>query len=427
MQLREFACVALVSVLCGVANAAPGVATPARAFPQHVAYAAGSIRPAVAQAQLDAATGKFYNEWRRKYLRPGCGGRYIYVAANTTAADDNAFINRTTLTVSEAHGYGMLIFAWMAGFDPHAKTYFDGMVRYWIRFKATSGVGLMAWNQVIGCANATKTPSGVAFDGGTSATDGDLDIAYALLLADKQWGSAGALNYRQLAISAIQAIRLRESNPITHHMLLGDWASPTSKSYYHTRPSDFTLSHWRAFALATKHAEWTNILNSTYTIIQRLQTVYSPVTGLLPDFAIGVNTGARPPTGQLLEQPTDGAYSYNACRTPWRIGMDFLLYGDRRALTAVTKINTWIQRKSAGDPAKIVNGYRLNGAAIGAGPDLPFSAPLGVSAMVSSANQAWLNKLWASVVAVPVTDGDYFGNTLKMLSMIAMSGNAWKP
>jgi len=28
-----------------------------------------------------------------------------------------------------------------------------------------------------------------------SATDGDMDIAYALILADRQWGSGGAIDY----------------------------------------------------------------------------------------------------------------------------------------------------------------------------------------------------------------------------------------
>jgi hypothetical protein len=34
-----------------------------------------------------------------------------------------------SISISEGHGYGMLILALMAGYDPHAQTYFDGMFR----------------------------------------------------------------------------------------------------------------------------------------------------------------------------------------------------------------------------------------------------------------------------------------------------------
>jgi endoglucanase len=107
--------------------------------------------------------------------------------------------------------------------------------------------------------------------------------------------------------------------------------------------------------------------------------------------------------------------------------MDYLLHGEARALSATNKINTWIKTKTGNDPERIRNGYRLNGAAIGTGYDLPFVAPLAVSAMVSTTHQAWLDKLWTSITARKLNDGDYFGNTLKMLALIAISGNAWKP
>ena len=111
----------------------------------------------------------------------------------------------------------------------------------------------------------------------------------------------------------------------------------------------------------------------------------------------------------------------------YRLTMDYLHYGEPRALFAVDKINTWIKSKTDSDPDLIVNGYTLAGAELGTDPDLPFVASFGVAAMLKASNQAWLNSLWNSIVAVPVNDGDYFGNTIKMLSLIVMSGNAWKP
>jgi endoglucanase len=431
-------CLSLVVTNTSALAAVPDTATPKRPFPQHTVYAAGAIKPKFVDgatkptlllpAQLDAITANRYVAWRKAYLKTGCGaGRnYIYVAKGITSLKSD--VNRDTLTVSEGHGYGMLIFAWMAGYDVNAKKYFDGMVRYWQDHPAKSNKSLMAWNQVKGCKNATKNPAGETVNGSGTATDGDLDIAYALLLADKQWGSTGTFNYRQLAVAVIQAMLVHEINPVTHHVLLGDWVKPTEPEFYYaTRPSDFMLSHFRAFQAATNHGEWTNVINKTYDIIKTMQTRFSPATGLLPDFVVAIQTGARPPIGEFLEAPSDGWYAYNSCRTPWRIGMDFLLYGEPKARTAVGKINAWIKTKTGGNPEKILDGYKLNGVAFGTGDDLAFVAPFGVSAMASSVNQAWLDKLWAGITARKVSDTDYFGETLTMLSLIAMSGNAWKP
>jgi len=54
--------------------------------------------------------------------------------------------------------------------------------------------------------------------------------------------------------------------------------------------------------------------------------------------------------------------------------------------------------------------------------ELAFIAPLGVAAMVDASNRAWLDALWEYVVAQKVSSSAYFGNTIKMLTMITMSG-----
>src|SRR5438128_2865437 len=142
------------------------------------AYATGGILPDhVSQAAMDQAVRDFYDVWKPQYLRQTCGtGRYVIA---TGVAPGN-------LTVSEGHGYGMIIMALMAGHDPDAKSYFDGMFAYFTEHPTATHAHLMSWYQNTSCADA---------NGKDSASDGDLDIAYALLLADKQWGSGGAIDY----------------------------------------------------------------------------------------------------------------------------------------------------------------------------------------------------------------------------------------
>jgi endo-1,4-beta-D-glucanase Y len=54
------------------------------------------------------------------------------------------------ITVSEAMGYGMLITAFMAGHDPEAKKYFDGLYRFYKKHPSKNNPRLMAWCQVHG-------------------------------------------------------------------------------------------------------------------------------------------------------------------------------------------------------------------------------------------------------------------------------------
>ena len=102
-----------------------------------------------------------------------------------------------------------------------------------------------------------------------------------------------------------------------------------------------------------------------------------------------------------------------------------MLFRSTRAKAALSKINTFIKSKTNSNPASVSSGYALNGTQLHNYVDLPFLAPFAVSAMIDETNQQWLNDLWSSIVATQLNDDSYYGNTLKMLSMITVSGNWW--
>ena len=108
---------------------------------------------------------------------------------------------------------------------------------------------------------------------------------------------------------------------------------------------------------------------------------------------------------------------------------DHLVSGQPRALTAAQKINTWIKGKVGNSAALVVDDYTLAGAssAEAIGTAMSFSAPLAVSAMSDGSNQAWLNSLWSQIIATPLANEEDYGNTLKMVSMIVVSGNWGAP
>ena len=129
---------------------------------------------------------------------------------------------------------------------------------------------------------------------------------------------------------------------------------------------------------------------------------------------------------KFFEEKTDGTYSYNACRDPWRLSVDFLVHGNAQAHTEAQRMTTWIKASTGGDPTLIQSGYKLDGSPNGANFfDRSFVAPFGVAAMVDASNQAWLNKTWDAIA--PIGNGTYYDDTITMLSLIAMSGNWWAP
>ena len=57
-----------------------------------------------------------------------------------------------------------------------------------------------------------------------------------------------------------------------------------------------------------------------------------------------------------------------------------------------------------------------------------FTGAFGVGAMVHTRYQTLLNRIWDDVAVSTVSNGgDYYGATLRMAYLLAMSGNFWRP
>ena len=383
---------------------------PAVPFGSHLKpYAAGTILPTGSQATIDAAVVSLYNSWKSNFVVSA--GNYGLAVKSTDA--DHPY-------VAEAQGYGLELAALMAGADPTAQATFDGILKYVLAHPSSINSGLLA---------AEQNASFVSVNGSDSATDGDLAVAYGLLLADKQWGSSGTYNYKQLAVARINAIKAGEMDPNTKLPTLGDWNSPGDSLYNSTRPSDFMIDHFRAFKAATNDPFWDQAVTATQNLLTQQQITYAPNTGLIADFVVNTNTTPKPAPANFLEGKTDGQYSYNAVRVPWHIGTDAVVYGDVTSEAQAQKITAWFRSKTGDDPSKIVSGYKLDGTATVSYLDPEFVATLGPAAMGDPSNQAWLDKIWSYTVAQSKTSAakEYYAASLMLQSMIVMSGNYWAP
>ena len=162
-----------------------------------VHYQAGTITAGTGdQKVLDRQVLDFYSAWKTVYVQHGCGDGTRLCRDQRRWQDRPGAVRRT----KDHHGFGS---PWLWHADHrHAcrrrsggESLFDGYAcAIFLDHPADSDPGLMAWNQVESCADA-----GDDVGGSNSATDGDLDIGYALLLADSKWGSEGEFDYRALA------------------------------------------------------------------------------------------------------------------------------------------------------------------------------------------------------------------------------------
>lgn len=373
---------------------------------------------------LAEETTAFYENWKNKYLVQD-----TYVSDETQYyvwySEEKYSGNNVSVpvTVSEAHGYGMLITASMAEYDTQAKYYFDGMYRFFKAHPSDIGSHLMSWQQ---CDNGTELIDGANEGSMTegfcdSATDGDMDIAYALLLADSVWGSDGEIDYHAEAIAVINDIMKYDVNHEYWTVALGDWVSECDKSdpyYSATRSSDFIVQYFPVFAEVTGDENWMKVYDTTYDIINTFVDEYK--TGLLPDFIIRDSSGNYIPSpANFLESDYDGYYYYNSCRTPWRIGMDYLVNKNQDSLAFINAINSFMIKDTGNDPWEIKAGYKPDGTPVEDYNDLCFTAPFLVASACGD-NSKWHEEVRDTVINYG--DDVYYGDTIKMLCLIADDG-----
>lgn len=330
------------------------------------------------------------NKYIRTVNRNGVSGMYI---AMTGEGPDGG----KGLTTSEATGYGMrlAIYGWKGvhvsnyasyNYRNEYKNIFDNLWKLQHSFPSnlSKKTTLHSWY-----IPKTLNPE----DSSDAATDGELDMAYALIQAHDLWGSSGEIDYKTEAGKILNGIvRLTDSTKVygkkTTFLKVGDWASDGTYKGLHTRPSDWMLHHFRTFVKFIK-AENIQVGPFTLGTLERLieGTEFliqkSPWTsGLMPDF-INLENGIMEPSSDKFsdlmgEKVNAKRYSWNACRIPWRLAMDVRHEGKWGvSATALNKIfKTTLHGKSALHSGSC---YRLDGSVANIEYESAFGSPIAVS------------------------------------------------
>lgn len=410
-------------------------------FPSSYSPVEPALPTGVSRDQVQSAARSFIRSYLDTYLAfvPGTAKPQAFIdwyAVERQNPSAYSWIeDYRYVTVSEAHGYGMLAVVLGGEIDPSytdAQADFDAMYNYFKAFPSIYDSRLMGWRQI---GEGLGKSSDVTLDNLTgvknvssasNATDGDLDIAYALLLADDVWGSDGDIDYQEAALSVIDGIR--EKNLASNGMIeLGDWANGKL-----TRSSDFMLGHLRAFAQAdTENASvWEQSFSLTVNIIKETFTEWSPETGLLPDFLTDTGNGFEPARRQVLESPMDGDYNYNAARVPWRLTADYFSSGDDVVLEMLKVNNRWIQEETNRTPNNIKVGYVVRGQDEKdhgtplrdvSWTDLTFTAPFLPLSAIEEDGETWRTRMWNSHKS-DGSGGTYFGESIQLHSLLVFAG-----
>ncbi|HZU85287.1 MAG TPA: glycosyl hydrolase family 8, partial [Polyangiaceae bacterium] len=336
----------------------------------------------VSAAQVQDA----YTTWKTQFVTSSGidGGSALRVQDPNDTTNPNR-------TVSEGIGYGMIIAAYMAD-----RALFDALWAYEQAHLDSNGI--MNW--LITAAGTTAGRGG--------ATDADEDIAWALLIADKQWPGNG---YIDLAKKQIGLLLSLEINATTSLLKWGDLS--TNATTVH--PDYFSPAYYRVFGSVTGNtAAWNAVISAGYAL---LRTARNATTGLVPDLC----TVSGTPTGN----PADAVYGYDACRTPWRVGIDWCFNASADALSVVAPMAAYF----AGVGAPLIKGpVALDGttsSAVTAYQNPEFTGPAGVAGMADPTYQSFLDAAWARTYALvqqSQTSPNYFGASVGLISMLVMGG-----
>jgi endo-1,4-beta-D-glucanase Y len=280
--------------------------------------------------------------------------------------------------VSEGIGYGMLLAAGMAD-----QTLFDGLWKYYQDHLDKDG--LMNWQ--------TGKCDAPGDNMQNAATDADLDTTMALVQAAKRWPMGGYLPKAQTLASKIVQF---ETDMCSGRRVLrpGDaFGGCNDANDKRINPSYFSPGYYKVFAhyFPDQAATWTGLADGSY----QLYAVYQArMDNLVPDWS--------GPDGSDMGY----SYSYDACRTPWRVAIDYAWTGDTRAKTFMQNISLWVDTHG--------------GLPIAA--QAQNSAFVGSFALAGAYDQGKFDSFMTSWLGATLDDAPYFQGTLRVLYLLVAAG-----
>ncbi len=348
------------------------IAAQEHPFPQNIKYPYGYVPKTITSDWVKTE----YEKWLKSAL--------------TTCSSDKLYINAGGEYKVEAIGFAAFIFAYMGDSARFASTY------NFYKANLTNGAGgMMGWHGSCG---------GPADQGG--ATDGDVDVALGLIVASWQWPNAGYLEKAKAVITVLKkmVVNCKSAKGDSIKALTMGYnyggCSMTDISYYN--PAAFR-EYAKVIGNAQDSAMWVKLADDTYTIL---------------------NAGANATTGLVADRQTvsgtpSGNYADDACRTPWRITLDYLWNGNEKAKEWCIKISNFA--KSLGIK-KVSGSFSLSGQP-GGTHESKYVGGFVIAAMANS--QEMVDEFSTEMKSLNDT-WNWFTYVLKFCYLITLTGNQWR-
>lgn len=242
----------------------------------------------------------------------------IYLQAGSRRTVD---LQNGGITTSEGESYTMLRAVWM----DDQRTFADSW--QWTKDNLQRDDHRLAWR-------FGPRPDGSygiqdRIGGNNSATDADVDTAFALLMAYSRWKQDVYLYDAQPLISAIWtgSVVTVDGGPV----LTSDDVQRADPLKVLVNPSYFAPYAYRVFAVVDRQHPWQALVDNGYELLDRLARQpldARSAAGLPPDWVyLDRRTGRFSAAGGGLTT----TFGYDALRLPWRLALDSLWYGDPRA------------------------------------------------------------------------------------------------
>lgn len=182
-----------------------------------------------------------------------------------------------------------------------------------------------------------------------AATDADIDIAFALILAYEKWGK---YQYLQEAIPIIHSIWDKETKKVGKYLVLTPGPAQTSnENKTEINPSYFSPYAFRFFQKYDDLHDWNCLIDSSYYYLDK---VTNKTKTHLPSNWFILENGEV-----VLEDSERSDFSYDAVRVFIRIYLDYLRTGEKRALPILEKSNFFITKWK--ETKKFYTNYKANG------------------------------------------------------------------
>jgi len=240
-------------------------------------------------------------------------------------------------------------------------------------------------------------------------------IAYSLLMADKQWGSIGQINYRAEAQAILQALQETCIHPESLHVLQGNDTNENNHTQYASTLSiNYAPALFDAFSTAKLEPIW--------------PAVSKRMAGLVQETLNGENIFPPPSiiTASQENPATSPVFSAESAVLLLNLGLAMLCCPTPEIEALLEKINHKIIESCEGNPGKIVSAYSLKGEPLSQEPSLAMTAAFAM-ASIWQPGQAWVNALWDHLAASKIDREDTFGATMRLLVLMTLSGNLWHP